>query len=282
MKNVKYEMACMLCAIYVSAQAQTSQLDYRPFVEEGKTWETHVGIILENIYGNVIDGDTLINGESWKKVYNYVESALNNNYYAAIREEGKKVYVIAKGSNRPRLLYDFGLKEGDKVKCGVEGNAFGCLLYNGENPDTLLGFPFVSYLKVERIDTIEARGNVFRRFILSRQDAYECYFLTGLRDDELKPIIGNVIWVEGIGSGAGPFSPWMPSPIDGVMLGCYVDETSLFGYEDFYDMDISAPVGRVHDGQRRDNKLYDLQGRRLSAPPAKGMYIEDKRVKIRE
>ena len=28
--------------------------------------------------------------------------------------------------------------------------------------------------------------------------------------------------------------------------------------------------------------IYDLQGRRLSAPPAKGLYIQDKRVKIRE
>ena len=27
---------------------------------------------------------------------------------------------------------------------------------------------------------------------------------------------------------------------------------------------------------------YDLSGRRLSAPPAKGLYIQDKRVKIRE
>ena len=30
------------------------------------------------------------------------------------------------------------------------------------------------------------------------------------------------------------------------------------------------------------SKIYDLSGRRLSAPPVKGMYIEEKRVKIRE
>ena len=33
---------------------------------------------------------------------------------------------------------------------------------------------------------------------------------------------------------------------------------------------------------RHSSSLYDLQGRRLSAPPARGMYIRDKRVKIRE
>ena len=33
---------------------------------------------------------------------------------------------------------------------------------------------------------------------------------------------------------------------------------------------------------RHSSSLYDLQGRRLSAPPARGMYIRDKRVKSRE
>ena len=33
---------------------------------------------------------------------------------------------------------------------------------------------------------------------------------------------------------------------------------------------------------RHSSSLYDLQGRRLSAPPARGMYIQDKRVKIGE
>ena len=282
MKTFRCEAAYILSAICFSAWAQTPQIDYRPFSEEGKTWETHVGIILENIYGNVIDGDTLINGEVWKKVYNYVESTLNNNYYAAIRDEGKRVFGIAKGSNRPRLLYDFGLQKGDKVKCGVEGTAFGCLLNNREYPDTLLGFPLVAYLLVERTDTLEVRGKKFRRIILSRLDAYGCYFLTGLRNDELKPIIGDVIWVEGIGSCAGPFSPWVPSPIEGTMLDCYVDDTFIFGSENFYDEKFPASVSNVYDAYYQDNIIYDLQGRRLSAPPARGMYIQDKRVKSRE
>ena len=38
--------------------------------------------------------------------------------------------------------------------------------------------------------------------------------------------------------------------------------------------------GSMFNVQR--STYYDLSGRRLSAPPAKGMYIEDKRVKIRE
>ena len=66
-----------------------------------------------------------INGEKWKKVYNYrfwpVEGKRFDTYYSSIREVGKKVYAIAKGSNRQRLLYDFDLKEGNIVRCGIEG-----------------------------------------------------------------------------------------------------------------------------------------------------------------
>ena len=46
-------------------------MEFRPFVEEGKAWETTIGMIMENSYGSFIEGDTLIGGETWKKVYNY-------------------------------------------------------------------------------------------------------------------------------------------------------------------------------------------------------------------
>ena len=56
--------------------------------------------------------------------------------------------MIAAGSSRPRSLYDFGLKEGDIVRCGVEGNTFACLLEVGEMPDSLLGFPLIFLLSM--------------------------------------------------------------------------------------------------------------------------------------
>ena len=92
----------------VTAQAQTSQIEYRPFAQEGKVWQCQVGGIKENVYDNHIEGDTLIGGETWKKVYNVPD--LRKYYYAAVRDVDKKVYAIAKGSDRPRLLYDFSLK----------------------------------------------------------------------------------------------------------------------------------------------------------------------------
>lgn len=144
---MKKYLLLLLMSLPFASFVQAEQEGYRPFAQEGKTWEAREGMIMENIYGNCIDGDTLIDGENWKKVYNYHGfPEFNYSYYAAIRDVGTKVYAIAKGSSRPRLLYDFGLKEGQTVRCGVEGNAFGCLLDADEKPDTLLGFEFASSL----------------------------------------------------------------------------------------------------------------------------------------
>ena len=274
MMKTKIILACLLFSLCMASHAQSSQLEYRPFAEDGKVWESQVGGIKDNVYGNRIDGDTLIGGKTWKKVYNYVfMSDFGTSYYAAIRDEDKKVYAIARGSNKTRLLYDFGLTEGDIVMCGVEGNAFGCLLDKEEQVDTLLGFPFASFLRVERIDTIVARGLQHRRFTLTLLDTYKEHFLK-----ERGEFIDNVVWVEGIGSGAGPFSPWLPMPPKYSFLQlCEVNRTCIFGYPDFYDAKevdaISVPCSVI---KGRDEN-YGLQGRRLSGTPRHGVYIYDGR-----
>lgn len=107
MRTERLLLASLLYAFGVFALAQTKVSDYRPFAEEGKRWTTQVGLVEENIYSYFISGDTVINGENWKKVYN--SQYLNDgtpSYYSAVRDAGTKVYCIAKGSSRPRLVYD--------------------------------------------------------------------------------------------------------------------------------------------------------------------------------
>lgn len=267
------------CLSVMPIVAQDTQLGYRPFAQDEKVWETQVGWIMENVYGNCINGDTLINGETWKKVYNYVAFPdFGSTYYAAIRDEGKKVYAIAKGSTKQRLLYDFSLKKDFIVRCGVEGNAFGCLLEKDEKLDTLLGFPFKSYLRVDKIDTINVEGQEFRRFTLTLLDAYQEYYRTGEES-----FINNVVWVEGFGSGAGPFSPWMPlPPRESIFTSCYVGKTYLFGNYFLYNADISVSVNRISSETNHDNMIINLSGRRLNSTPEKGMYIKDGRKWLRK
>jgi len=262
----------LMTIMCISAMAQTANLEYRPFAENGKVWEAQVSGIMENLYGNQIDSDTLINGESWMKVYNYVGFPdFGSTYYASIRDVGNKVYAIAKGSKRPRLLYDFSLKKGDIVKCGVEGNAFGCLLDKNEQPDTLLGFPFMAYLRVENVDTIEARGLLHRRFILTMLDAYREFFRS---EDGI--LTGNIVWIEGVGSGAGPFSPWIPlPPRDSYLQSCMLNKVCLFGYPDFYEDYTTGSVSITRSRSNSPIVPYDLQGRQLAQKPTKGVYIQD-------
>ena len=275
MKRISLIIIAVLCVALI-AKAQSLQHEYRPFAQDGKVWQTQVGFIEENLYGNIIDGDTVINGETWKKVYNYVGFPdFDYTYYAAVRDEGKKVYAIANGSKRPRLLYDFNLEEGSMVKCGIEGNAFGCLLDKGEMPDTLLGFPFIYYLKVEHIDTIEARGLKHRRFTLSLLDAFEENYIT--KEDTKWDY---VIWVEGVGSGAGPFSPWMPlPPRNSILLSCEINRTCVFAYPDFYDADVSNAVNSPSISTYPVSSSYDLSGRPVSGKPQRGLYIQGGRIK---
>lgn len=264
--------------------AQEGEDDYRPFAEDGKTWETREGMIMENIYGNSIDGDTLINGETWKKVYNYHGfPEFNYSYYAAIRDTGKKVYVMAKGSNKPRLLYDFNLKEGQTVRCGVEGNAFGCLLETDEKPDTLLGFEFASSLRVERIDTIETRGLKFRRFTLTFLDHFK-YPLIDKQFENEQGILydtDNVIWVEGIGSNVGPFFPWFPlQPQHAFVMTCSVDKTFIFGSSDFYTSFEPDAISTTRHIVNKNRNFYNLQGHRMSSTPGNGIYIQNGKKRI--
>ena len=156
------------------------------------------------------------------------------------------------------------------MRCGVEGNAFGCLLEKDEKLDTLLGFPFKSYLRVDKIDTINVEGQEFRRFTLTLLDAYQEYYRTGEES-----FINNVVWVEGFGSGAGPFSPWMPlPPRESIFTSCYVGKTYLFGNYFLYNADISVSVNRISSETNHDNMIIDLTGRSLNTIPEKGMYIQ--------
>ena len=239
-----------------------------------------VGGIKENVYGIRIDGDTLINGESWKKVYTYFGSPeFNYSYHVAIRDVGKKVYAIARGGKKPRLLYDFDMKVGQTVRCGVEGNAFYCLLDTDEKPDTLLGFRLVSYLKLERIDTIMVHGQYHRRFTLTFLDSFH----EPIRN-EWEAVMDNVVWVEGVGTAAGPFLSWLPlSYKDWVMMNCREGKRNLlFGNRDFNTNVVDA-VSDVRRKVNGNDDSYDLQGRRIQGEPFKNdLYVKDGRKFIRK
>ena len=272
-------LAWLLIATCMSAQAQTQELEYRPFVQEGKVFKIQ-GLIKEDFTYTEIEGDTLINGETWKKVYNSMPWAgrLNHSYFAAVREVDKKVYAIAKGSDRPRLLYDFNIGYDDSVDrllCGIEGSNFGCLVDfgAGEACDKLLGFDFRSRLYLDDIDTVRlGDGLEYRRLTLILTD----------KNFGSVPIADSIVWIEGLGSATGPFSPWMPRLLypedygDGPVYetGYYINGQLITTSSSFYESATPSAISTPKPAKEHDD-LYDIQGRKLSGKPARGIYIED-------
>ena len=64
-----------------------------------------------------INGDTVINGNNYKKIYSLYDSTLtspNSTYFAAIREQDKRVYTVI-DSFPEEILYDFNLAIGDTI-----------------------------------------------------------------------------------------------------------------------------------------------------------------------
>lgn len=102
-----------------AGKAQTNI--YHPFPTSNAFWEIdgsnclYPSVCNDTRYGIV--GDTLIGGLNYIQIYSLYDSTLtnpNSHYYAAIREENKRVYTRI-GSNPETLLYDFNLEVGDTI-----------------------------------------------------------------------------------------------------------------------------------------------------------------------
>ena len=123
-------------------------------------------------------------------------------------------------------------------------------------------FPSPDYVKV-RTDTIEVGSRRFEREIWQL-------------DDEEYPI------VKGIGCPTGLFA--FDATDNGAtteFLGCYEGDELIFSPDDFYRPAISAGITTATLlPPSATDALFDLHGRRLAAPPAKGVYIQGGRKRV--
>ena len=145
----------------------TPQDDYHPLLEEGKAWTYHYHGYngREFNVGRIIDGDTIISGQAYKKIYDKV----GGQYQYALREKGKKVYMVDDHYETESLLYDFSKDAGDVI-------------------DELV-YPLI----VASVDTIDIDGVKFRRMRV--QDANQP---VEEWDDEMINMYN--FWIEGVGS----------------------------------------------------------------------------------
>ena len=234
-----------------------AQDDYRPFVEEGKTWNY---IIYTNGQESfparlVIEGDTTIEDVKYKKVMHYSEvhwtdEKTKDFLYAVVREEDKKVYLRyfyesyddSLVPSKEGLIYDFGLKIGDIFVEDFYG----------------IGDDWSPKLKLDSIEEKEG----MRIFFFSINNSTRC-------------------WVEGVGGrDALGLEERFPNPTCisctlyfPTLVSCTLGDEVLCRFDD--DGNVVLGVEEVRTDVNKDKSVYDLQGRRLNAEPSHGIYIKD-------
>ena len=119
MRTIRFLLGLTLLLGWQGLSAQDATL-----VKEGKVWKWQSMNIMSGSryeYEYFIQGDTLIDGEAYKKLYTIDEAMYKTTepvYCGALREEGSKVYFVRFNHENVEFLYDFDLPVGGTMYYG--------------------------------------------------------------------------------------------------------------------------------------------------------------------
>ena len=246
MKMMKKVFMLFLCIfpLFVSAQS-----NYIPLVQEGKTWVLMYYNFFTGVsynYSLMVQGDTIIDGQS----YHIIVDVTTQSYRFSLREDGKKVYAVFQNQLQEILLYDFGLDVGDVFSQKSLGD-------------------LEEVVVATAVDTIRV-GERYLRVITIQK--YVVPPMTPQEDWNRYEHYGGY-WVEGVGSILGLSAQVQLPGNDDSLISCTYEDKELFDRQ-CYQSIVSIRTTNVHHNYHKDD-LHDLQGRRVTAPPAKGIYVKD-------
>ena len=271
---------------FTSATAQVGTKKYHPLAVEGKVWNfkrpAWGPLVVPNEaayhqYSYMVKGDTIINGFTYKKLYmndftypisgwetaeefyadpwwgNYGFLDNDWHYICALRDDDSRAYIIRDKSYKEYLIYDMSLEPG---------------IYEDLHMKVVYKYSYSEH----GVDLDVIRWHYWGDGPVPT-GAYLTY------------------WIEGVGRISDFFHPQSRfrqeitsavSPIESVFENgvCIYGDPSVNTAIRAIPQSPSNPDAHSSFVNRHSSSLYDLQGRRLSAPPARGMYIQDKRVKI--
>lgn len=223
--------------------ASFAQDDYRPLVEQGKKWTYHHGTYQYVYdYHYTLEGDTVVAGKDCLKMYSDNRDNKGEiRYEGALYEENKKVYCFYPEKDEAALLYDFNCKVGDTLS---------------KNSRDLI------VLSIDTIVGVVCKG--------------EYYALQVQEYDEEKNdsvVLGTLYWIEGVGATKDFFNMLPLAGNYNSLIACEVNGEVLY--------QTSTAIQSVRSRLSNDHDaIFDLQGRRLSATPAKGVYIQNGKKRI--
>ena len=226
---------------------------YVSLLKHRRSWNSH-DVTTGKDVTQTVQGDTIIYddvnrfyGHLYRKVYcvdrqKYGDTELH--YYGAMREEGKKVYLVpdGKGKDDRELLFDFGLNIGEQLE--VAG----------------------STVKVVGTDYIVSEGRKYYRLTLHQMERG-------------KDTGRTCHWTEGIGSDCGLLYPLPWDVADKQRLVVSDDRTSIYDQSTVASgmYDVPRTMHNTINRESSNSTWFDLQGRRLTRQPRKGVYIRDGR-----
>lgn len=266
-KSLLVFLAALLCCLSIYSQSQTNMT-----LKDGRTW--HLVTIHKDLFANsidssfysvIVDGDTLIAGNSYKVIRYLVSdnTSKKNGIYALAYEEDRKVFEywnnkLSEYSSPSQVLLDFGIGINDKwIACRFEQSED---VYYEEYP-------------VREIDSIFVKGKMYTRYRLG-----------------ISHYQGDIVAVEGIGLNDNSYAYYnliWPAMPDGQIywdeiISVYDGETCVFEASDFYALSTSSITLKFSDSSFTGT-YYDLQGRQVQVPSGRGLYIKDgKKVLVTE
>lgn len=250
--------------------------NHTTFIQEGRTWNCIRGYLAVtgemsgSHYYYALHGDTIINGEKYKKLfvcgndtiteeeYNKISgsgetlsSSHSPRYFAALRENANKVFWIKKGFHKEELLYDFeeGIYSFPEYGFTLQVNT--PLMFPIDPTNNMFQNVFICKVRHESENTNEAGKTLFL------SDGIGC---------EKEPFKVEE-WNEIIGFGS-------------FMLSVYDEEKCVY---DWNSGSLSAryayyqtnSINSVMPHFFFSKKCFDLQGRRLTQEPKSGVFIKD-------
>jgi len=244
-------MKILLAILFSNCLAVSTAQDivaHRAFLAQGKVWRY---ITVERVTWPLsadeyayysLRGDTVIEGRTWMKLYRKKGNG-EPEYHSAMMERDSRVYRIMADSQTEELLYDFSLKEGDKV-------------------------PTHEGMHVGRIDTVT-----------TVHDGREEHFLRFRICDDSGTETGRM--VDGIGGLGGVSSnnlDWAVTGDHETFESCSLDGTELFDFDDLRTMiwveeEVGIRSAESETGTSVSRFYYTLDGRVLDSPAGRGVYI---------
>ena len=233
MKKITKTILVLLLFAAGSAKAQNTHLSVvKDSIEYNTLYDLSTYITYLTTQTLMIDGDTTLDGVSYKKLYEKFSNFFNFDFelIGYVREIPDKVYYRPIDKTDDYLLYDFGLGVGDST-----------FMYYGQYE---WGGVYV------RIDSIVSRyiGGTIR----------DCYYVSS-RDEGYQNWAFYNTWIEGIGALQGFLNPCFCQQITGYcwpQLLCYKDHGEILYMNDQYNTCIIGSSNSVEENEN-PNLFFD-------------------------